>query len=108
MVYCFKMFYMIFFTLGTKITGTRFTVVLCVPRTLRTLTYSICGACFVHVVEGLRLNNTTCCSKIKDWCLIKYYFKKFTSFYLKFSNYLKQKFHLYKLIINFQDPCSLL
>ena len=61
---------MVLFTLGTQITWTRYTMVRCVPRTLRTLMYfvrgaccgvlgaccDVLGACCVHDVGGLGHN----------------------------------------------------
>lgn len=55
MVYCFEIVYMIFLTLGTQITWTRYTIILCVPLTLRAKMYSISDACCFHNVECLVL-----------------------------------------------------
>lgn len=52
MVYCSKIFNMVFFTLCTQITWAWFTIVLCVLRTLRTQMYSIQGACWMPIIGG--------------------------------------------------------
>lgn len=65
MVYCSKFYNMVFFTLSTQIAWTKFTIVLCVLWTLRTLTSFICCACCFHDVEGLGLKIKTCLAKIR-------------------------------------------
>lgn len=64
MVYCVKVFYMVVFTLETKIALARYTVIFSVPETLWTLAYSILSTCFVHDVDGQGVSIATCCIKI--------------------------------------------
>lgn len=64
-IYCFEIFYMVFFTLGTHGTWTRLTVVFCVSLTLVSLKYCIWEAYCLHIVDDLFLKFKTCVTKNK-------------------------------------------
>lgn len=77
MVYSFEICSMFFFTLETQITWTWHSQEFLVPRTLRTLMYSILWVCFVHDGLGYTIPTTSvlCSCRFSD---PKYWYSSFT------------------------------